>query len=150
VDQVGAVRDLLRSIRYAETRIAVHGDRRLMPRNPRDWSVLNVRFDPSWSAATMWKAWTARGVFRSWVTREPHLPEPLYALRTYQHVLPDPGYFRAQRALAALQGEDGLWLAGVYTHDVDCHESAIASAVSVARRLARDAPNLRRLVAERS
>lgn len=150
VNQIRAVRDVLRGIRYAETRIAVHGDRRLMPRNPRDWSVLNVRFDPPWSAATMWKAWTARDVFRSWVTREPHLPEPLYALRTYQHVLPDPGYFRAQRALAALQGRDGLWLAGVYTHDVDSHESAIASAVSVARRLARDAPNLRRLVAERS
>ena len=148
VDEVDALSRELRAIRYAETRIAVHGDRRLMPRNPRDWSVLNVRFDAPRSAATIWKAWTARHVFRSWVTHAPDLPTPLYALRTYQHVLPDPSYFRAQRSLAALQGTSGLWLAGLYMHDVDNHESAISSAVAIARRLAPDSPNLRRLTLE--
>jgi len=148
VDEVGALSGELSDIRYAETRIAVHGDRRLMPRNPRDWSVLNVRFDAPTSAATIWKVWTGRSVFRSWVTHEPDLPAPLYALRTYQHVLPDPSYFRAQRVLAARQGTSGLWLAGVYMHDVDSHESAITSAVAVARRLASDSPNLRRLTSE--
>jgi hypothetical protein len=59
--------------------------------------------------------------------------------------MPTPGYFRAQATLASRRGEEGLWLAGLYTHDVDCHESAIVSAVDAVRRLDPGAPNLARL-----
>jgi predicted NAD/FAD-binding protein len=48
----------------------------------------------------------------------------------------------AQQQLAARQGRSNLWFAGVHTHDIDSHESAVQSAISVARRLAPAAKNL--------
>jgi hypothetical protein len=45
-----------------------------------------------------------------------------------------------------LQGRGQLWLAGAYLRDVDSHESAVLSAVHVARRLAPHAPRLQALL----
>jgi predicted NAD/FAD-binding protein len=120
-----------------------------MPRQRRHWSVVNTRFDGAHSANTVWKRWKtgARPVFKSWVTYEDCLPQPLYALRTYAHPKVTRAYFEAQRALQAMQGQDQVWLAGMYTHDVDCHESAVLSAVRVAHRLAPGTARLRALTA---
>jgi predicted NAD/FAD-binding protein len=117
-----------------------------MPRRRRHWSVFNTGFDDVHSASTVWKPWNAgtRPIFRSWVTYENHLPTPLYALRTYEHPKVTRAYFEAQRALHEMQGQDNVWLAGVYTHDVDCHESAVLSAVHVAEQIA---PATERLLA---
>ena len=87
-------------------------------------------------------------IFRSWVTFEPQLPDPLHSLVTYYHPKATPEYFDVQRVMAGLQGRDNLWLTGMYTRDVDSHESAVASAVAIARRLHPDSPRLRRLTAE--
>ena len=54
-------------------------------------------------------------------------------------------YFDAQRRLKALQGQHGLWLAGLYADDADSHESAIRSAVTVAEQLAPESPRLNRM-----
>jgi uncharacterized protein len=54
-------------------------------------------------------------------------------------------YFEAQRALRGMQGQDNVWLAGVYTHDVDCHESAVLSAVHVAEHFVPATERLRAL-----
>jgi predicted NAD/FAD-binding protein len=84
----------------------------------------------------VWKRWASRTpVFRSWIDPDAPLPEPLFNLATYEHPKVTPTYFAAQQAVAALQGRDGLWLAGTYLRDVDCHESAVLSSVDVARRL---------------
>jgi predicted NAD/FAD-binding protein len=56
-----------------------------------------------------------------------------------------PAYFAAQRSIAALQGRHRLWLAGMYLHDVDCHEGAVMSAINGARRLAPSSERLDRL-----
>ena len=58
-----------------------------------------------------------------------------------------PDYYRAQRDLALLQGQDNLWFAGSYTLDVDSHESGIRSAIALARRLNPNSANLARLLA---
>jgi uncharacterized protein len=128
----------LRRFEYYTTTIAVHSDERLMPRRQRHWSVFNTGFDGAHSASTVWKPWNTgtRPIFRSWVTYENHLPTPLYALRTYEHPKVTRAYFEAQRALHMMQGQDNVWLAGVYTHDVDSHESAVLSAVHVAEQIA--------------
>ena len=68
-------------------------------------------------------------------------------LATYEHGKITPDYFDAQRRLRDLQGRDGLWLAGLYTDDADSHESAVRSAVAVAKRLSPDSSRLRLLVA---
>jgi predicted NAD/FAD-binding protein len=137
----------LKRFEYFRTEIAIHGDRRWMPPDARDWSVFNLRHEGRYTHATVWKPWRTTGlpVFKSWVTFKDEPPETLYAQASYWHGRITPEYFAAQRALAELQGEHQLWFAGVYTHDVDCHESAILSAVKVARRLAPESSRLAQL-----
>jgi hypothetical protein len=53
---------------------------------------------------------------------------------------------RWQRHIAALQGAAGLWVTGMYTVDIDNHESALLSALVPARALAPQSPNLARLL----
>ena len=144
-----AVRQQLSQIEYFKTTIAVHGDARLMPADRRHWSVVNIRHDGRHSSNTVWKGWRSRTlVFKSWVTYEAHLPAPLYGLATYDHPKVNARYFEAQRNLLRGQGQDRLWLAGMYMHDVDCHESAILSAVNVARQLAPRSARLAQLVGQ--
>jgi predicted NAD/FAD-binding protein len=141
-----AFRAALGQVQYFPTRIAVHGDTRLMPGDRRHWSVTNIRCDGRMASNTVWKGWRSRApVFRSWVTHEPRLPEPLYYLAEFEHPKVNAAYFRAQAQLRPLQGQEGLWLAGVYLHDVDSHESAVVSAVQLAQRLAPASTRLRAL-----
>lgn len=128
---------ILGQVSLFETVIALHGDARWMPENRKHWSVVNTRYDGRYSHNTVYKPWLAtQPIFKSWVTYSRELPEPLYARASYQHAHIDRAYFRAQRELDALQGERGLWFAGAYTNDVDCHESALRSSLFVAKRLA--------------
>lgn len=136
----------LRRFEHFETRIAVHGDRRLMPPSTSAWSVVNARFDGAHSHLSIWNPERGLPVFRSWVTFEERLPQPLYATATYEHLAPTVEHFAAQRALAALRGHGGVFLAGLYTDDADSHESAVRSAVTIAQELAPDSPRLERLV----
>lgn len=133
----GEARDLLRQFRYFETTIALHGDTRLMPPQRRHWSVVNIRYDGEYSQCSVWRPWKSDApVFKSWVTHDTALPEPLYATVRYLHPRVDTSYFALQAKLQALQGRNNLWLAGMYMADVDCHESAVLSAVNVASHLA--------------
>jgi uncharacterized protein len=136
----------LGKVEYFQTKIAVHGDKRWMPRQPRHWSVINIRAQSPSSAVTVWKPWRGQELFRSWVTYASALPDPLYGLLTFSHPKPNRQYFEAQAYLETVQGHNHLWLAGMYTQDVDLHESAIRSAVRVAQGLAPDAPRLRQLL----
>ena len=146
LDGTDEIRRELSAIEYFKATTAVHGDKRLMPRNRRDWSVFNVRHDGTHSALTVWKQWkSTTPVFKSWVNFEPHLPQPLYFVETYDHPKVTPAYFAAQRNIAPLQGRNNLWLAGIYTADIDSHESAIHSAVRIARHLDPESSNLRLL-----
>jgi predicted NAD/FAD-binding protein len=118
-----------------------------MPPDEKHWSVFNIRWRQERSLSTVWRQQRESiPVFKSWVDRDAPLPEPLYHLTSYQHPLVTVDYFQAQQRLAELQGRRNLWFAGVYTHDIDSHESAIQSAIYVARRLAPSSRNLSRLL----
>lgn len=143
-----AERELLGRFETFDTRIAIHGDRRLMPRDEASWSVVNARWDRAHSALTVWDPRRGLPVFKSWITYATELPDPLYAVVTYKHGMVTPTYFDAQARLRELNGRNGLWLAGVATHDVDSHEGAVRSAVTVARGLAPDSWRLRLLSAQ--
>ncbi|HEY1338680.1 MAG TPA: FAD-dependent oxidoreductase [Bryobacteraceae bacterium] len=146
VDEAAAQRAVLNSFRYFSTSIAIHGDRRVMPPNPSHWSVFNVRSSKQHSLTTVWRQQRTRlPLFKSWVAEGGPLPEPLYQLTRYEHPFVDAEHFRTQRSLAELQGRSNLWFAGAHTHDIDSHESAIESAVRVARLLAPKSRNLTRL-----
>jgi predicted NAD/FAD-binding protein len=140
------VRRQLRRFEYFDTTIAIHGDRRLMPRHESAWSVVNARWDGAHSQLSIWDPSRGLPIFKSWITFDDALPEPLYALATYTHGKITPDYFDAQRQLRDLQGRDGLWFAGLYADDADSHESAVRSAVTVAKRLSRDSPRLQLLL----
>jgi predicted NAD/FAD-binding protein len=138
---------LLKQITYFDTTIAIHGDTRLMPPQRKHWSTANIRFDGTYSQLTVWKSWKSEApVFRSWVTHDARLPDPLYALVQYTHPKVDAAYFGAQTALQLHQGKNNLWSTGVYMHDVDCHESAVMSAVKVAQALAPNSTRLKQLL----
>jgi predicted NAD/FAD-binding protein len=147
LDSSEALRDELSKFEYFKSTIAIHGDKRLMPASEKHWSVFNIRHDADHSALTIWKKWKSRTpVFKSWVAHESIVPDPLYFTASYDHPVVGPAYFEAQRRLEALQGRNNLWLAGLYTHDIDSHESAILSAVKIAQRLNPHSSNLNRLV----
>lgn len=149
IPELAMMRAQLDRFRTFETRIAIHGDRRLMPRDEASWSVVNARWDGEHSSLTVWNRRRGLPVFKSWVTYDDELPDPLYAVAAYEHGMITPEYFDAQATLKGLNGAHGLWLAGLYMHDVDSHESAIRSAVTVAYALAPDSPRLRALVTPR-
>ena len=140
--EAAEMRAQLARVRYFDTTIAIHGDPRLMPRDRAAWSVVNVRTDGARSQLSIWSPARGIPVFKSWVTYDDELPQPLYATATYRHGLIDTAYFDAQRRLRPLQGAHGVSLAGLYTADADSHESAILSAVAVAERLAPESARL--------
>lgn len=147
------VKNALHAIEYFTAHIAIHGDKRLLPANPADWSAANIAYNNTHSALTISKPWMQEvPLFRSWITYNvwtdaPHiLPEPLYALRTYHHPKVTPAYFETQKKLAYLQGKNNLWIAGFYTHDTDSHNSAIVSAITIAKKLAPQTERLKKLI----
>lgn len=142
------LRNYLSSIEYFPATIAVHGDTRLMPRDTQAWSIINIRFDGLHGQLTTYKPWHCpeKPVFRSWITFDDNLPRPLYALKQYHHAKVNRSYFQAQEAIARLQGVHNLWLAGLYTNDVDDHESAIVSALFIAQKLAPHSERLQALL----
>ncbi|SFR87611.1 Predicted NAD/FAD-binding protein [Agromyces sp. CF514] len=142
-------RTQLERFRTFETRIAIHGDARFMPPHEASWSVVNARWDGAHSSLTVWNPRRGLPVFKSWVTHDDELPDEVYALATYEHGMITPEYFDAQSRLKGLNGAHGLWLAGLYMHDVDSHESAVRSAVAVAHALAPDTSRLRALIGPR-
>lgn len=118
--------------------VAVHDDERFMPKNKIDWSVANVCYERGRSAMSVYKYWKLdpkKPIFRSWLPHEDHMPKHIFALEHYEHQKVTPAYFRAQRALKTLQGQHNVWSVGLYMDDLDSHESAIASALNVARKI---------------
>src|SRR5207253_2814273 len=96
---------VLGGVGYYPTQIAIHGDRRWMPANERHWSVVNFRYDGTYGAISVWKPWkTGRGVFRSWISFDKELPDPLYARVKYEHPIGNAAYDRAQQLVKKIQG----------------------------------------------
>jgi predicted NAD/FAD-binding protein len=118
--------------------VAVHDDERFMPKDKRDWSVANVCYERGRSAMTVYKHWKLdpqKPIFRSWLPHEDYMPRNIFALERFEHQKVTPAYFKAQEILKSLQGNNNVWLVGLYMDDLDSHESAVASALKVARKI---------------
>jgi predicted NAD/FAD-binding protein len=134
-----------------EAELAIHGDESIMPCNRKSWSVANFRSTIGGAALTVWKPWLSRmPLFRSWVTGEHSTLRNEHGRFRFRHPIGNGNYYVAQTILRNLQGSNNIWFAGSYVHDNDCHESAIASAVGVARALAPQAVRLAKLCEKRS
>ena len=138
---------ILEGIDYIHTTIAIHSDISYMPQNPNDWSTVNVRFDGKHSSMTSYKPWkSSTPIFRSWISQHLRPPQNIYRIEEYYHAKVNPSYFQTQRGIRPYQGKYNLWLAGIYTHDIDSHESALVSAIIIAKKLAPSAQRLRELL----
>lgn len=144
-DETKNLSQILSRITYYDTKIAIHGDARFMPKDKSLWRVVNIRYNGRHSAITFYKKWKSNTpIFKSWLTydvRSPQdqgspLPSPLYALVNYKHPKTDTTYFEVQRKIESKQGQRKIWFAGMWTSGFDSHESAINSAMNLAYHLA--------------
>jgi len=142
---------ILKSMPYYDTEIAIHGDKSYMPPTKKDWRVVNTVFNNGESAMTIYKSWHSEvPVFKSWLIaganksfgQDAPLPKPLYALIHYRHPVLSAEFAESRDKVNAEQGRENLWFGGMWTTDVDSHESAIISAIRIARVLS---PNSARL-----
>lgn len=136
--------DTVAGFSHFDTHIVVHRDTRLMPPERDAWAMINVSYDGTHAWTTEWAGRALDvNVFRTWLPPGYPLPAGTEAQQHFRHLIVDGQSRHRQQVIEARQGEQGLYLAGMYTCDVDNHESAIASAVSVARLLAPRSPRLR-------
>ncbi|AHE97578.1 NAD(P)/FAD-dependent oxidoreductase [Thioalkalivibrio paradoxus] len=140
---------VLAACRFQDNRAVLHTDARLMPRSKRVWS--------SWNYLTNRQGADEQRVSVSYYMNRLHRldqprdyiislnpwrePDPASVLGEFQwrHPIMDSAAIAAQRRLPAIQGQDGLYLAGAWT-GFGFHEDGIRSAVSVARHLGVNAP----------
>ncbi len=135
------------TFRHFETEIVIHGDPSFMPPNRGDWSHNNLFLDGDTAWMSDWQGLRAGvPVFRTWLPKGRAPPRPLYGRRSFHHVIMSPENALLQRRIAALQGAAGLWVTGMYSVDVDNHESALLSGLVPANALAPRARNLQRLL----
>ncbi|MCK6521765.1 FAD-dependent oxidoreductase [Myxococcota bacterium] len=128
-----------------DTTIAVHRDPRLMPPDRRLWQVGNADLVPGRRPRnTVWSGVSVGAdLFRTWLRPGEDAPPGSLETRSYKHVLMTTEHHARQQALARLQGQAGVWAAGMYTDGVDNHESAIRSAVKVAQAFDPEGERLR-------
>lgn len=142
------LRNVVNSVDTFEAELAIHGDESVMPADRKSWSVANFRRTAQGSALTVWKPWLSPvPLFRSWVLQGDRILRNEYGRFRFRHPIGNSKYYAVQGAIKSLQGRNNIWFAGSYVHDNDCHESAVASAVDVARRLAPESRRLRQLLA---
>ncbi|MGC5341888.1 FAD-dependent oxidoreductase [Streptomyces sp. DT24] len=140
------LRAILDSFTYQELVYAAHLDPFGMPQERRHWSTTNVTVHDGWSETTTWYGpGHGADVFVSQITHRGPQPGREVARTSFRTPLPTPAAHRARRRLTQCQGEGGLYFVGAYTRALGSQEAAVASALDVARRLARPGPRLRQL-----
>lgn len=135
---------------YYPARLVIHRDPVYMPRDRADWCTHNAAVDGDTCEASIWlgafrtNPGTGEPVhlFKSWATRRAMQPAAVLAERTFLHPSLSPEALRATHALARWQGVDGLHFAGHFTTITDLQETALSSALAVARTVSPDGARL--------
>jgi predicted NAD/FAD-binding protein len=129
--------DTVGRFRYFDTRIVIHRDTSWMPPSREDWCTVNFGVEGKHVWSTEWSGWREREpVFRTWMPPHRALPADVVHDQKFEHLVVTRESPSLQRKVAELQGREGLYLAGMYTTDVDDHESSLLSAARVGRMLA--------------
>jgi uncharacterized protein len=136
----------LNGIEFHQARLALHTDARYAPADPKHRSFFNCDAQGAFCEASMWLASVVSGpaettarLWKSWMThRAP--PQQVLHEAEFTHMLPTVETLRAQERLGSLQGAGGIWFAGGYLHPYDAQETALLSALRVARGLQVSSP----------
>lgn len=130
-----ASRAAVQAFSYYKAQVATHSDPKFMPKNRRDWRVVNARYSGVAADMSTWEGWrNGTDVFRSYIQAGEE-PAELHHVSTFWLPLVTPDHFRAQAGLQRVQGHNGLWFAGDYTQDIGGHEEAVRSAIDAVRRI---------------
>lgn len=141
------LRDALATVEYVETSSLIHSDAGLMPPDRASWSSQNQLAGEASCMLSMWIGQRRRDdLYKTLAATGAAAPRRLHVHEDYHHPIMTPEYFSMQDRILALQGHGGLWVAGSYTIGFDCHETGLASAVRIARRLRPESENARRLM----
>lgn len=142
-------REVLAAVRYQTNRALLHTDARLLPRNPKLWSAWNYFAgsgrpgqQPVGVSYLINKLQPLPFETPVMVTLNPaREPEPAKVIAEfeYEHPIFDSAAIAAQRRLARVQGENGIWLAGAWG-GYGFHEDGLVSALGVCNRLGVRAP----------
>jgi uncharacterized protein len=136
-------RRLVSEIRYQENTAYLHTDSSLMPKRKLAWASWNYLHERGNNVSSVSVTyWMNRlqplpvqtPVFVS--LNPPRAPQPESVINTmhYMHPIFDGPAVRAQKSLPALQGEQGIWLAGAWTR-YGFHEDGFQSAVQAVESL---------------
>jgi len=144
--------DVLARHTYYPTRMVIHRDPVYMPASRRDWCSHNAAVDGDTCEASMWlgafrtnpRTGQPVRLFKSWASNRRAEPSDVLAEQIFQHASLTPATLRATQELERWQGFKGLHFAGQFTTLTDLQETALSSAMSVARTLS---PTSRRLQA---
>jgi predicted NAD/FAD-binding protein len=135
---------LLAAYRYFDSRLLIHADPAYVHADRANWAAYNVGVDGRRCEGSAWLGALHEplptggtvDVFKSWATRRDDDPSAILLERRFRHPLIGRESLRAARRLRRLQGRGGLHFSGQYTTGIDLQESAVYSAMQVARALA--------------
>lgn len=144
-----AQRAVLAALPYQANRAILHADASLLPRRRKLWSAWNyvagagpADAQPVGVTYLLNRLQPLPFASPLMVTlNPPHEPDPakVFASFEYAHPIFDAAAVRAQAKLSAIQGENGLWLAGAWSGH-GFHEDGLKSALAVANALGVAAP----------
>ena len=134
-------RSVVADIHYQHNRAILHTDLRLMPKRPSAWASWNYMHQNQTRlsnpvSVTYWMNRLQPLPVNTPVLvslnplREPD-PSKVFNTMDYEHPIFDARAVLAQKRLPAVQGQDGIWLAGAWTR-YGFHEDGFQSGVQVA------------------
>ena len=134
------VTELLDEYRYFDSRLLIHTDPTYVHRDRAYWAAYNAGVDGRDCEGSAWLGALQEGpnvdVFKSWAQRRRADPKHILLERRFKHPLITRSTIKAARGLRPLQGRKGLYFSGQYTTGMDLQESAVYSAMQVAKALA--------------
>lgn len=137
----------LAPLEYYKATVATHSDPSFMPKNRKDWSVVNVINKGLYADSTIWHGWdTDSNIFCSYLSPGDD-PKDVHHISEWWLPCETPAFFKAQKDLAKVQGQGNVWFGGDYTRDIGSHEDALVSAVRIASKLAPDSARLKKMTA---
>lgn len=149
--------EVLGAIRYADSDVVLHTDKRLMPTARRAWSSWNysLRHEEqtkptlTYHMNTLQNLTCATDYFVSLNSDERIDPAREIARFRYAHPVFDLEALQARQRRAQINGVDRIWYCGAYWGN-GFHEDGVASAVEVGRNIGADSARLNMLLANAS
>jgi uncharacterized protein len=153
IPNTGPQQAALAGIEFSPNNIALHTDPIYAPADPLFWSFFNSEIEGGYCEASMWLAnvltgpppATAAKIWKSWTTYRSQQPSQILHQAQFQHMVPTVAAINAQTALAALQGEGDMWIAGGDTKPYDSQETALNSAIEIAQGMGVNSTRLQSL-----